>query len=58
MQEMHLKQSGLTYSACGPFLEKIKNKKNKETVDSQRTYQDKLHKAFFQNDMTYGILKI
>ena len=55
---MHLKQSGLTYSACGPFLEKIRNKKNKETVDSQRTYQDKLHKAFFQNDMTYGILKI
>ena len=27
MQEMHLKQPELTYSACGPFLEKIKNKK-------------------------------
>ena len=25
--EMHLKQSGFTYSACGPFTKKRKNKK-------------------------------
>ena len=34
MSEMHLRQPGFTYSACGPFTrnqEKIK--KNKETGD-------------------------
>ena len=32
MPEMHLKQSGFTYSACGPFSKtnKKKNKKNKK----------------------------
>ena len=36
MLEMHLKQSGFTYSACGPFnknKERIENFKEKEIHD-------------------------
>ena len=29
MPEMHLPQHGFTYSACGPFKKKTKNKENK-----------------------------
>ena len=35
IQEMHLKQSGFTYSACGPFTKnKERIQKFKETGDS------------------------
>ena len=55
MPEMHLKQPGFTYSACGPF---IKNKKSiqkiKETGDRSYIYKNELDKACFQHDMTYG----
>ena len=27
MPELHLKQSGFTYSACGPFIKHLKNSK-------------------------------
>ena len=41
MLEMHLRQPGFTYSACGPFT---KNKqtieKFKETGDSRHIYQN------------------
>ena len=30
MSEMHLKQPGFTYSACGPFTKKKKKEKKKE----------------------------
>ena len=36
MYEMHLRQPGFTYSACGPFTknkERIKNIKRQETGD-------------------------
>ena len=36
MSEMHLRQPGFTYSACGPFTknkERIKNIKKQETED-------------------------
>ena len=36
MSEMHLRQLGFTYSACGPFTknkERIKNIKRQETGD-------------------------
>ena len=51
MPEMHLRQSGFTYSACGPFT-KNKNKKKKiqkfkETGNSQYIYQNELDKACF-----------
>ena len=58
MPEMHLRQPGFTYSACGPFT---KNKeriiKYKETGYSRYIYQNELDKACFQHDMTYGDFK-
>ena len=50
MPEMHLRQSELTYSACGPFRKKNKEKiqKFKETGNSQYLYQNELDKASFQ----------
>ena len=58
MHEMHLRPTGFTYSACGPFTE---NKEImqifKETGDSQYIYQNKLDKACFQHDMAYGDFK-
>ena len=55
MPEMHLKQPGLTYSACGPFT---KNKKRidkfMKTGNTDFIYKNELDKACFQNDMAYG----
>ena len=52
---MLLKQSRFVHSACGPFTKnKEKIKEFKETWDSRYIYQNKLDKACFQNDMTYG----
>ena len=54
MREMHLKQPGFTYSACGPF---IKNKERiqqfKETEDTKHIYRNELDKVCFQHDMLY-----
>ena len=56
--EMHLKQPGCTYSACGPF---INNKERiqiiKETGDTNYIYKNELDKACFQHDMIYGDFK-
>ena len=58
MPEMHVKQPGCTYSGCGPF---IKNKEIiqiiKETGDTNYIYKNKLDKACFQHDMSYGDFK-
>ena len=58
MLEMHLRQPGCTYSACGPF---IKNKeripKFKQTGDLRYIYQNELDKACFQHDMAFGDFK-
>ena len=55
MSEMHLKQPGLTYSACGPFT---KNKEGIEklmqTGNTDFAYKNELDKACFQHDMDYG----
>ena len=55
MPEMHLRQPGFTYSACGPFT---KNKKRIEKfMQSGNTdfiYKNELDKACFQHDMAYG----
>ena len=52
MPEMHLKQSGFTYSACGLFT---KNKERIErfmqTGDLNFIYKNELDKACFQHDM-------
>ena len=58
MPEMHLRQSGFTYSACGPFTKsKERTQRFKETGDSQYIYQKELDKACFQYDMAYGDFK-
>ena len=55
MPEMHLKQPGFTYSACGPYT---KNKKRIEkfiqTGNTDFIYRNELDKACFQHDMAYG----
>ena len=55
MPEMHLKQPGFSYSACGPFL------KNKERIEkfmqsgnTDFIYKKELDKACFRHDMAYG----
>ena len=48
MPEMHLRQPGFTYSACGPFTKNNERTQNcNETGDSRYIYQNKLDKAFF-----------
>ena len=58
MPEMHLKQPGCTYSACGPFINnKERIQITKETGDTNYIYKNKLDKACFQHDMSYGDFK-
>ena len=54
MPEMHLKQPGFTYSACGPFTKnKERIEKFMQTVNTDFIYTNELDKAFFQHDMAY-----
>ena len=58
MPEMHLKQPGFTYSACGPFTknkERIQN--SKETEDASYICKNKIDKACFQHDMAHWYFK-
>ena len=58
MSEMHLRQPGFTYSACGPFTKnKERIQKFKETGDTSYIYKNELDKACFQHDMAYGDFK-
>ena len=58
MPEMHLRQQGFTYSACGPFTkDKEKIQKFKETGDTNYIYKNELDKACFQHNMAYGGFK-
>ena len=58
ISEMHLKQPGFTYSACGPFTKnKERIQKFKETGDTSYIYKNELDKACFQHDMAYGDFK-
>ena len=58
MPEIHLKQHGFTYSACGPFTKnKERIQKFKETGDTSYIYKNELDKACFQHDMAYGDFK-
>ena len=57
MPEMHLKQLGVTYSACRPFTKnKERVQKFKETGDTSYIYKNELDKACFQHDMVWYIL--
>ena len=56
MPEMHLKQPGFTYSACGTFTKtKEKIQKFKETGDTNYIYKNELDKAWL--DMDYRDFK-
>ena len=58
MPEMHLKQPGFTYSACGPLTKNRKRiQKFKETGGTSYIYKNKLDKACFQHNMAYGNFK-
>ena len=58
MPEMHLKQLGFTYSACEPLTKnKERIQKLKKTGDIKYIHKNKLDKAYFQHDMTYGGFK-
>ena len=58
MPEMHLRQPGLTYIACGPFTkDKERIQRFKETGDTSYIYKNELDKACFQHDMAYGDFK-
>ena len=58
LPEMHLKQPGFTYSACGPFTKnKERIQKLKKTVDTKYIYKNELDKASFQHDMAYRDFK-
>ena len=58
MPEIHLKQPGFTYSACGTFTKnKERIQKFKETGDTSYIYKNELDKACFQHDMVYGDFK-
>ena len=48
MPEMHLRQLGFTYSACGPFSKnKQRIQKFKEMEDTSYIYKNELDKAYF-----------
>ena len=61
MSEMHLKQPGFTYSACGPFTKNKERKrflkKIKEKGDTSHIYKNELDKTCFQHDMAHGDFK-
>ena len=58
MPEMHLRQPGFTFSACGSFTKnKEKVQKFKKTTVSRYIYQNELDKACLQHDMASGDFK-
>ena len=55
MPEMHLKQPGFTYSACGPFTKnKERIEKFMQTGNTDFIYANELDKTCFQHGMAYG----
>ena len=58
MPEMYSKQSGFTYSACGPFTKnKERIQKFKETGDTSYIYKNELDNYCFQYDLAYDDFK-
>ena len=59
MPEMHLKQPGFTYSACGPFTKnKERIQKFKATGDTIYIYKNELERIVFNMIWLMGNLKI
>ena len=58
MPEMHLKQPGFTYSACGTFTKKKERIEKFMLIGNTNfIYKNELDKACFQHDMVYGKTK-
>ena len=58
MPEMHLRQPGFTYSACGPFTKnKQRIQKFMQAGGTNYIYKNELDKACFQHDIAYGKCK-
>ena len=58
MPDMHLKQPGFTYSACGPFTKnKERIQKSEEAGDTKYIHRIELDKACFQHDTANGDFK-
>ena len=55
MPELHKKQSGFTYRACGPFTKRCeRNQKFRETGNLKHSYRNELDKACFVHDAAYS----
>ena len=55
MPELHLKQPGLTYSACGPFTKHCKRiQKFREICNLKHLYRNESNKACFPHDAAYS----
>ena len=55
MPEMHLRQPGFTYNACGPLTKnKERIEKFMKTGNTKFICKIELDKACFQHDMAYG----
>ena len=55
MPEMHLRQPGLTYSACGPFTKHKKRiEKFMQTGNTNYIYRNELDKTCFAHDAAYS----
>ena len=58
MPEMHLKQPGFTYSACGPFTQHAERiKKFEQTGNTLYIFKNELDKACFKHDSAYADYK-
>ena len=58
MPEMHLRQPGFTYRACGPFTKnKQRIQKFMQTGDTNYIDKNELDKVFFRHDMAYSKYK-
>ena len=57
MPQIHLKQPGITYSACGPFTKKQREEFKKLKKQEIQALFTKMNLAFFQHDMAYGDFK-
>ena len=58
MSEMHLRQPGFPYSACGLFAKNEERiQKFEERGDTNHTYKNEFDKAYFQPDLAYGDCK-
>ena len=54
MPEMHLKQPGFTYNACGPFTKnKERIRKFKEREGTKYIYKHEIDKAYFQQKLMH-----